>query len=79
MSYLTKSRSNILSRMPGRECVVIYDTDTPETIRAKVTKDIGYVIDMRMKNLISLDYILSKKESKNSEEQEEPQKKYNFY
>lgn len=62
----------------GRSCVVITDADTPETIRKKITTDVGYLIDMRTKNFVRIDYILNQKPEK-TEEIVENKKTYNFY
>lgn len=45
----------------GKQCVVIDDSDTAETIRKKITPDIYYLIDMRTKNIVKIEDILAGK------------------
>lgn len=64
------SRSNKLpdALKIGRQCVVIYDSDTPESIRAKITPEIYYLIDMRIRNTMPITDILNGKARETTEE-----------
>lgn len=72
------SRSKIYVPEPlrkGRQCVIITDYDTPETIRKKLTPDVGYFIDLRNNSFEKIEELLSR----NTAENKEPEKKYEFY
>lgn len=75
MIYRT-SRFNIPAPLKiGKGCAVITDSDTTETIREKISLDVGYVIDMRTKITITLEDLFNGNTQKTKKEK----KRHDFF